>query len=64
MSDSKELRQIKRQRRIAAASLDFMDAFEAIAKKHKLRVWEAVELLQEQVFRYVNAGIKEGERKK
>jgi hypothetical protein len=58
MADTKEVRDIKRQRREAAASLDLSYAFEDIAKKHKLRGWEAVAVLQEMAFKYVDAAIK------
>jgi hypothetical protein len=53
-----ELRQIKQQRRMAAASLDFSKAFEEIRQRHKLGDWEAVELLQEQAQLYLKVFVR------
>lgn len=58
MADTKEIQDIKRQRREAAASLDLSYAFEEIAKKHKLRPWESVVVLQEMAFKLTYAQIK------
>jgi hypothetical protein len=42
---------------VVAASLDLSYAFEDIAKKNKLRGWEAVTVLQEAAFKQVHAVI-------
>ena len=63
MADTKEVRDIKRRRRVVAASLDLSYAVEPIVGKHKLRPWEAVEVLQEMAFKYVNVAIKIEDRR-
>jgi len=57
MADTKEVRDIKSRRRVVAASLDLSYAVEEIAKKHKLRGWEAVTVLQEMAFKAVSSVI-------
>ena len=51
---TKELREVKSRRRVVEASLDLSYAMEDIAKKRKLRGWEAVTVLQEAAFKAVS----------
>ena len=61
MRDNKEMREVKKARRLAQASLDLSYAMEDIVKKNKLRGWEAVQLLQEMAFKAINVAIKQRE---
>jgi|ERR1700675_142990 hypothetical protein len=61
--DTKELREVKKARRLAQASLDLSYAMEDIAKKNKLRGWEAVQLLQEMAFKAVHVVINSEDKR-
>ena len=63
MADTKEMREVKKARRLAQASLDLSYAMEDIVKKNKLRGWEAVTLPQEMAFKAVNVVIKQEEKR-